>query len=73
MYSAKGGSFLRNDWLKTPHKWLISTAIINISASRLKEVEKLPPVIAIDEYKGDTNAGKYQLIIANGETKEPLD
>uniref|UniRef100_UPI00260E3BEC NUDIX hydrolase n=1 Tax=uncultured Metabacillus sp. TaxID=2860135 RepID=UPI00260E3BEC len=25
---AKGGSFLRNDWLKTPHKWLISTAII---------------------------------------------
>jgi transposase len=44
-----------------------------ISASRLKEVEKLPPVIAIDEYKGDTNEGKYQLIIANGKTREPLD
>ncbi|WP_456271875.1 ISL3 family transposase [Bacillus sp. AK031] len=45
----------------------------HISASQLKEVHKLPPVIAIDEYKGDTNAGKYQLIIANGETREPLD
>jgi transposase len=45
----------------------------HISASRLKEVEKLPPVIAIDEYKGDTNEGKYQLIIANGKTREPLD
>src|SRR5699024_5702138 len=26
---AKGGSFLRNDWLKTPHKWLNSSAIIS--------------------------------------------
>ena len=28
---------------------------------------------AIDEYKGDTKAGKYQLIIADGETREPVD
>ena len=33
----------------------------------------LPKVIAIDEYKGDTNEGKFQLIIANAETREPLD
>lgn len=34
---------------------------------------ELPKVIAIDEYKGDTREGKYQLIIANGVTKEPID
>lgn len=44
-----------------------------ISASYLKETEELPEVIAIDEYKGDTNEGKYQLIIADGETGKPLD
>jgi transposase len=27
----------------------------------------------MDEYKGDTDAGKYQLIIADGESREPLD
>lgn len=34
---------------------------------------RLPKVIANDEYKGDTDAGTYQLIIANAETHEPLD
>jgi transposase len=37
------------------------------------EPVELPRVIAIDEYKGDTKEGKYQLIIADGETKEPID
>ncbi|MFB9220637.1 helix-turn-helix domain-containing protein [Kurthia sibirica] len=32
----------------------------------------LPKAIAIDAYKGDTNAGKFQLIIANAETHEPI-
>ncbi|WP_078592795.1 ISL3 family transposase [Evansella clarkii] len=45
----------------------------SLSAPMLKEVKQLPEVIAIDEYKGDTNKGKYQVIIANGETGEPLD
>jgi len=48
---------------------------------RFKEVAKeqlvggvrLPKVIAIDEYKGDTDAGKFQLVIANAETHEPID
>lgn len=48
---------------------------------RFKEVAKaqvtngvrLPKAIAIDEYKGDTDAGTYQLIIANAETHEPID
>jgi transposase len=40
----------------------------------VNEVAKeLPKVIAIDEYKGDTKEGKYQLIIANGITREPID
>lgn len=38
-----------------------------------EEAKELPKVIAIDEYKGDTREGKYQLIIANGLTKEPID
>ncbi len=33
---------------------------------------QLPEVIAIDEYKVDTDAGKYQLNIANAETHEPI-
>jgi transposase len=48
---------------------------------RFKEVAKdhiasgvrLPKIISIDEYKGDTDAGTYQLIIANAETHEPID
>ncbi|NGP46942.1 transposase, partial [Bacillaceae bacterium SIJ1] len=44
-----------------------------ISAPALQEVEELPEVIAIDEYKGDTNAGKYQVVIADGETGRLLD
>jgi transposase len=38
-----------------------------------EETKELPKVIAIDEYKGDTREGKYQLIIADGITKEPID
>lgn len=38
-----------------------------------EEPMQLPRVIAIDEYKGDTKEGKYQLIIADGETREPID
>ncbi len=34
---------------------------------------RLPKIIAIDEYKGDTDAGMNQLIIANAETHEPID
>ena len=34
---------------------------------------QLPRAIAIDEYKADTDAGKYQLIIADAETHAPID
>jgi transposase len=44
-----------------------------LAEKEVQEVSELPSVIAIDEYKGDTREGKYQLIIANGETKEPID
>lgn len=37
------------------------------------EQVELPKVIAIDEYKGDTDAGKFQLVIANAETRQPID
>ena len=33
----------------------------------------LPKAIAIDEFKADTDAGKFQLIIANADTHEPID
>lgn len=38
-----------------------------------EEHRQLPRHVAIDEYKGDTDAGKFQLLIANAETKEPID
>lgn len=53
-----------------------STIVRRFDALALQEITetaKLPRVIAIDEYKGDTREGKYQLIIADGETREPID
>jgi len=44
-----------------------------VAAKELVAGVKLPKAIAIDEYKGDTDAGKFQLIIANAETREPID
>lgn len=44
-----------------------------LAKNELQEVKELPRVIAIDEYKGDTDKGKYQLIIADGETHQPID
>lgn len=44
-----------------------------ISQSEILPVAELPTIIAIDEYKGDTREGKYQLIVADGVTKEPID
>ena len=41
--------------------------------SETKHRKQLPRHVAIDEYKGDTDAGKFQLLIANAETKEPID
>ncbi|MBE3568734.1 MAG: ISL3 family transposase [Bacillales bacterium] len=54
-----------------------STTVIRrfdrLAQTEVKQVESLPPVIAMDEYKGDTKEGKYQVIIADGVTKQPLD
>lgn len=33
----------------------------------------LEEVVAIDEYKGDTNGERFQVLIANGATGVPLD
>jgi len=44
-----------------------------VAKEQLVSGVRLPKVIAIDEYKGDTDAGKFQLIIANAETHEPKD
>ncbi|PIC62556.1 ISL3 family transposase [Sporosarcina sp. P13] len=44
-----------------------------IAKNEMVEGVRLPKAIAIDEYKGDTDAGKFQLIIANAETREPLE
>jgi transposase len=54
-----------------------STTIVRrfdlLAKTEVRQIEQLPKVIAIDEYKGDTKEGKYQLIIADGITKKPLD
>ncbi|MBM7692098.1 transposase [Peribacillus deserti] len=44
-----------------------------LALSEIRPVEDLPSVIAIDEYKGDTREGKYQLIIADAVTRKPID
>ena len=44
-----------------------------VAEKQLTSGVTLPKIIAIDEYKGDTNAGKFQLVIANAETHEPID
>ena len=53
-----------------------TTVIRRFKVAAKKEIKqgvRLPKAIAIDEYKGDTDAGMYQLIIADAETHEPLD
>src|SRR5699024_12826945 len=44
-----------------------------INADMLKEPKQLPSVIAIDEYKGDAGAERYQPIIADPVDRRPLD
>lgn len=44
-----------------------------VAKGHLKMNKQLPKRIAIDEYKGDTDAGKFQLVIANADTHEPID
>ena len=39
----------------------------------LKEKQSLPSVIAIDEFKGNAGQEKFQLIIADAVTKQPID
>ncbi|WP_082195512.1 ISL3 family transposase [Bacillus testis] len=39
----------------------------------IKGEKALPKAIAIDEFKGDSGKEKYQLIIANAVTREPID
>lgn len=44
-----------------------------MAAPQLKEVKELPPIIAIDEYKGDTSERKFQVIIADPVNRQSLD
>ncbi|WP_301107703.1 ISL3 family transposase [Sporosarcina sp.] len=44
-----------------------------VAREQMVQGVRLPKAIAIDEYKGDTDAGKFQLIIADAKTREPLD
>ena len=37
------------------------------------KARKMPKVLCIDEFKGNTNAGKYQCLLVDGETHEVLD
>lgn len=44
-----------------------------VAKKQLTMKRQLPKRIAIDEYKGDTDAGKFQLVIADADTHEPID
>ncbi|MGM0940378.1 MAG: helix-turn-helix domain-containing protein [Bacillota bacterium] len=44
-----------------------------VGSSFLKETKELPSVIAIDEYKGDSDGEKYQTIIADPVDRKPLE
>lgn len=39
---------------------------------KVTEGVKIPKVIVIDEYKGDTDAGNFQWIVADGVTKKSI-
>lgn|SRR5690625_4864263 len=44
-----------------------------IEATHLKKTKELPRIIAIDEYKGDTNGEAYKTIIAAPLNRQPLE
>lgn len=44
-----------------------------IEATHLKETKELPSIIAIDEYKGDTDGERFQTIIADPVNRRPLE
>ena len=39
----------------------------------IKEKQSLPSVVAIDEFKGNAGQEKFQLIIADAVTRQPID
>ncbi|MBU8909050.1 transposase family protein, partial [Desertibacillus haloalkaliphilus] len=60
----KGKTFRETGEIFQTSSTTIMRRFDTLAGPQLKEVKALPPVIAIDEYKGDTNEGKYQVIIA---------
>ena len=58
------------------HHTSVSTIIRRFDAifpTAMKGPAALPEVIAIDEFKGDTGKEKFQLIIVDAKTREPVD
>ncbi len=71
--SIKGKTFKETAEIYGTSSTTIVRRFDSLSKNEIRPIVELPSVIAIDEYKGDTKEGKYQLIIADGVTKEPLD
>ncbi len=44
-----------------------------ISESLLEKTEQLPPIIAVDDFKGDTDGERFQTIISDPIKREPID
>ena len=62
--------------IATQYHTSVSTIIRRFDAiipSTMKGTAALPEVIAIDEFKGNTGKEKFQLIIADAKTREPID
>jgi transposase len=71
--SIKGKTFEETAMIYGTSPTTVIRRFDRIAKSEIRQVNQLPKVIAIDEYKGDTREGKYQLIIADGVTREPLE
>lgn len=71
--SVKGKTFKEVAELSGTSSSTVMRRFNQLAKKTMEPVKELPPAIAIDEYKGDTNEGTYQLIIANAETHEPID
>ncbi|RPJ97166.1 ISL3 family transposase [Rummeliibacillus sp. TYF005] len=54
-------------------EWNQMAQVRAVKGKTIKEMKELPPVIAIDEFKGNADKEKFQLIIANAVTREPID
>jgi transposase len=71
--SVKGKTFKETAQIYGTSASTIVRRFDELARNVVEKPKGLPKAIAIDEYKGDTREGKYQLMVADAITKEPID